>query len=247
MRHQKRNPRQQSENGGEVDEVTENYLSIICGVHESSAAEKSGDGQSRYRHTTLISPEKDLRGMAFDSKTVDRTGSNVKIRVGSAEGEEQDAGVDDSGEDRNIRKLDGDDERRSGSTGSSLVCERQLLGIVGNNHAQEEDRQAVEEQDPVEGKLNGARDGLARVLGFSNGNTDKFSTEVGEDGVDQGTPESVEFTSRATSDEWLERTGVIVVLEASCRTRPSTDSKEEREEDDTNLFTSQYCFVSKSA
>jgi hypothetical protein len=84
-------------------------------------------------------------------------------------------------------------------------------------------------------------------LGFSNGNTDKFSTEVGEDGVDQGTPESVEFTSRATSDEWLERTGVIVVLEASCRTRPSTDCKEEREEYDTNLFTSQYCFASKSA
>lgn len=94
VRNQKRDPRQQSENGGEVDEVAENHLRIIRGVHEGSAAEKRGNGQSRYGHTTLVGPEEDLGSMAFDSKTVDCTGGDVKIRVRSAEGEEQDASVD---------------------------------------------------------------------------------------------------------------------------------------------------------
>ena len=106
--------------------------------------------------------------------------------------------------------------------------------IVRYEHAQEEHRQAVEEQDSVEGQPDGPWDRLAGVLRLANGDTDELSTKVGKNGVDQGTPETVEFSSVTRGNVRLERTRSLVVLEASGGTRSSTDSQQEREDNDTD-------------
>ena len=197
MRNQQRDPRQESEDGGQIDKVAKHRLCVICSIHKSSAAEECGDGQSGNRYTTLVGPLEDLGGMALDGQSVDGTGGNVQVRVGSAEGEEQNGGIDNGGKVRNLGELDGNDKGRGRSTGGGLVSECQVRGVVGNKHSQEEDGKAVEEQDPVEGKLDGARDSLAWVLGLANSDSDELSSKVGKNGVDQRAPETVEFACTA--------------------------------------------------
>lgn len=97
MGDQKRDPGQQTKDGSQVYEVTENSLGVVRYVHEGSAAEERRDSQGRNGYTALVGPKEDLGSMAFAGKTVDCTGSDVEIGVGCAEGKQQDAGVDDRG------------------------------------------------------------------------------------------------------------------------------------------------------
>jgi DNA-binding transcriptional LysR family regulator len=107
-------------------------------------------------------------------QAVQRPRSDVQIRVGCTEGEEQDASVENTGEVLDVGILDGDDERRSRGFGSLLVGSEQFIVVVRDEHAQEKHAQAVKEQDPVEGKLDGARNRLARVLCFTDRHTNEF-------------------------------------------------------------------------
>ena len=234
MRHQEGDPGQQTEDSDQVDKVAENNLGVLGSVHEGGAAEEGRDGESGDGNTAPVSPAEDPGGMTLLGKTVNGTGGNVKIRVGSRESEEQDAGVEETRKMPDVGELDGNDERRGRGFGSSFVGKTKLLGVVGNNHAQEEDGKAVEEQDSVEGELDGARNRLAWVLSLTDSDTDEFGTKVGKDGVDQRAPEAVELAGVAFGNVWLERTGLVVVLEAGCLARADTDREEEGEDDNAD-------------
>lgn len=57
------------------------------------------------------------------------------------------------------------DERRGCCRGVGLfVGEGEVFGVVWDDHADEQDAEAVEEEDSVEGELNGLGDGAAGVL-----------------------------------------------------------------------------------
>lgn len=60
-------------------------------------------------------------------------------------------------------------------------------------------------------------------------------TEIGEDGVDEGAPESVESSCGTRVYVFLESTGVFVVLEPGSIIGACSNSKEERQEDYANL------------
>jgi hypothetical protein len=132
-------------------------------------------------------------------------------------------------------KSDGKNEGRSGRFNSILVCELELLGIVWDEHAQEEDRQTVEEQNPVEGELDGARNRLARILGFTDSHTDQLSTKVGEDGIDQRRPETIESARVTLGDVFPESPGLVVVLKASCVSWTGADGEKEGQNNNTDL------------
>jgi hypothetical protein len=134
-------------------------------------------------------------------------------------------------------KSDGKNEGRGGRFNSILVCELELLGIVWDEHAQEENRQTVEE-NPVEGELNGARNRLARILGFTDSHTDQLSTKVGEDGIDQRRPETIEPARVTLGDVLPESTGLVVVFEASCVSWTGADGEKEGQNDNTDLMNS---------
>jgi hypothetical protein len=173
--------------------------------------------------------------MALLGETVQGTRCNVQVRVGGTEGEEQDTGVKYTRQMLNSSKSDGKDEGRGGRSSSPLVGEGKLLGVVRDKHSQEEYRQAVEEQNPVEGELDGARNGLAGILGFANSYTDKLSTKVGEDGIDQRRPEPIELARVTRVDVLPKSTGLVPVLETSCVGWTGADSEKKGQNDNTDL------------
>jgi hypothetical protein len=213
VRNEQRDPGQQTEDGGEVDKVSENGLGVVGGVHEGGAAKQRRDRESRNRDTALVGPPEDLGSVTLLGQAVDCTGSDVQIGIGGTEGEDQDTGVEDIGESLDACKLDGDDEGRGRRTSPSLGRKRKLWRVVGDKHAQEEDREAVKEQDSVEGKLDRTGNSLAGVLRLADSDTDKLSTQVGKDGVDQRAPETVKPASVTLGNVFLESAGFRVVLE----------------------------------
>lgn len=97
--------------------------------------------------------------------------------------------------------------------------------VVGNEKANEENGQDEEEDDTVEGLLDGCRDSLARVASFTSGNTNKLSSLVGETGLNQNGPETNELGEsvvvldnvRSESARMLPRVETQVsVLSGSC-------------------------------
>ena len=234
MRNEQRDPGQQTEDGGEVDKVSENGLGVVGGVHKGGAAEQRRDRESGNGDTALVGPPEDLGSVTLLGQAVDCTGSDVQIGIGGTEGEDQDTGVEDIGESLDACKLDGDDEGRGRSTSPSLRRKRKLWRVVRDKHAQEEDREAVEEQDSVEGKLDSTGNSLAGVLRLADSDTDKLSTQVGKDGVDQRAPETVKPASVTLGNVWLECAGFRVVLESSCIAGSTTNSQDEGQEDDAD-------------
>lgn len=174
--------------------------------------------------------------MATLCQTVDSSRSDVQIGVRSAEGEEQNTSIHDARKVPNARKANGKHEWRSRSSCRCLISLREVFVVVGDEHAEEEDTQNVKKQDPVECKLDGTRNGLAGVLRFSDGHTDKFGAEVCKHGVDERAPESVELTSRfvAFLNVWCKSPRVLPVLEPCGGTGSSTNGEEERQEDDAD-------------
>ena len=64
----------------------------------SQSHKASGKGKGDVRDTSLGAPGKDLGSVSVTGETVEGSGSDVLVRVGSREGEDQDARVDNRGE-----------------------------------------------------------------------------------------------------------------------------------------------------
>jgi hypothetical protein len=133
-------PGQDTEDGGQVDKVSEDLARVIRHVHEGQESEDGADKERRPRHTTTIGLLEDGRGGLVTGKTVEGTAGNVQIGVGGGEDEDEDTGVDDVGEDRDTSKPSSHDKGRSVGTGTGLlVGESELRRVIGDNHAHEED------------------------------------------------------------------------------------------------------------
>src|SRR5690606_31559008 len=96
---------------------------------------------------------------------------NIEIGVAGGEDKDKDTSVENPGKIFNSRELDGDDEWRGSSRIGSRRGEGKLLRVVWHQHTEEKDREAVEEEDTVEGEFDGAWNGLTWVLGFADGDT----------------------------------------------------------------------------
>lgn len=209
-------PGKDTEDGDEVDEVGEDGLGRGADVEVGEEAERGGKSKSVNWDTTAISAGEDGWGVALNGETVESTGSNVEIGVGGGKDENQDAAVKNTWESVDTGVLDGDDEWgcSSGcSLGSGRDSGNETWVVVWKDHSEEEDQDDVEEQDAIEGETDGSWNDLAWVLGLTNGDTDQFDTEVGEDGGGQDRPESEEATSWAGRDVLLERSWVLPVSE----------------------------------
>jgi hypothetical protein len=125
--------------------------------------------------------------------------------------------VDDGWEDLDTGGLDGDDERRSGSTSSSAFGRSlgKKSGVGIDDHTNDENTDNVEEQDSVESLSDSRRNSLSRVLGFTDRNSNEFSTHVCEQSEDESIDESEESTETDIVENlvWLEGTSVCPVSE----------------------------------
>lgn len=207
-------PGKDTEDGDHVDKVAKYNLGVGGDVHVGEETEKRRSSKSVDWDTTLIGSGEDSWGLSFLCEAEDGTGGNIEIRVASGEDEDENTGVENSWKVLDSGELDGDDEWRGGSRVGSSVGKGEILGIVWYEHAEEEDGENVEEEDTVEGELDGAWDGLAWVLSLSNSDTDQFSTEVGKGGSDHSGPDGNEATSMAFLEIWLDWSWVLPVLES---------------------------------
>lgn len=208
--NQNGDPCEETKDGNEVDEVAEDNLCGAGNVHESEAAESSGEEERGDWHTALVRLGEELGSIALHGLTVESTAGNVEIGVRCGEDEDQNAGVEDARKVFDAGFIDSDNEGRSGggalvSCGATLVCINEFWAVVWHAHSEQKHREDVEHNDTPEGQLDGTRNVAARVLGLSNGDTDKFGSEEGEDSRDHGGPNSKEATSRASGCVRLER------------------------------------------
>lgn len=201
-------PGQQTKDGGQVDKVAEDRLGVIRHVHEGQKTEAGRESESVQRDTILVGATEDGGSIAVGSQTVQRTASNVQVGVASREDKNQDTGVEDVVQGVDASDLDGNDEGRGGSVGSSGVGEDKLWGVVGHAHANQQNREDVEDEDTEEGQANGTRDRLARVLGLSDRHSDQLGSQEGKRGRDHGGPEAEELASVSSSDVGLEGTAI---------------------------------------
>lgn len=226
-------PGQQTEDGDEVDKVTENGLRVVADVHEGKSTESSREGERPNWDTTGISLSEDCGSVSLKSETVDGSGSDVQVGVRGREDEDQDAAVQESWENVDSGDLNGSDEwRGSGRVELLLGSLNKEWVVIGDDHTEEEDGKTVEKEDTVEGELDSAWDGLSWILSFSDSHTDKLSTEVGENSVDHGGPETQELSERANLEIRSECTRVLPVSESfSVAIWSTAKGKNEREQD----------------
>lgn len=192
VRHEDGDPGEQTQNGGHVDEVAEHLLRVVRHVQEGEEAEQ-GRGEERVDgDAAAVGLAEDGRGRAVRGEAVEGAAGDVEIRVGGGEDEEQDGGVEDVRERVDLGERDGDDEGRGRRAGVGAVGERELLVVVGHEHADEEDADEVEDDDTVERELDRARDRLPRVLGFSDRHADQLRSEKGEGRRDESRVEGEE-------------------------------------------------------
>ena len=211
---EKGDPGEQAEDGDEVDKVPEDGLGVVRDVHVREKTEGGGEPQGVDGDAAAVGFGEDLGGFAFSGEAVQGSGGDVQVGVGRGEDEEQDGAVEDTREVRDAGQFDGDDEGRCGGGGGvSPAVKSKLLGVVGNQHAEKEDGEHVEDEDSVKGQLDGARDGLARVLRLSDGDTDKLGTQICKSGRYHCRPETEETTSITLFDVWFESTGLLPVSE----------------------------------
>lgn len=226
-------PGQESEDGHEIDKVAKDCLGRCRDVHVCDAADCSRQTQSIKGNSLFVGSGKDFGRMLLDGQSVECSRGNVQIRVGGAEDEDQNASIENGRQGGNTSQFDGGNERRGSGGGGGLGGQGQLRAVVWNNHAQEQDREDVEDTDTPEGQLDGTRDVAAWVLRLSDCDTDQFRSEVGKDGSDHTLPYGSESTRCSLKLVGFERAGVAPVLETSDITIDASACHDQTEEDES--------------
>lgn len=178
-----------------------------------------------------------------------------RTRVARREDENEDAAVEEAGEDLDAGDLHGGDEGGGGGRvglggGSNGVEEGRR--VVGDKHADEatkllanvplqlegilQDAQAVEDEDAVEGEPNSPGNSLARILRLSDRNSHQLGTKVRKGGIDHGRPYCKELAPVSSRNIRLEGSGVAVEFESSDLLVGSTaaDKHQTQNEDTTD-------------
>lgn len=77
MCHEDRHPREQPEDGDEVDEIKEDLTRFCVDVQVGEQAEDGAEAKSVDWHAALISAGKDARGFALSSQAIDGARGDV--------------------------------------------------------------------------------------------------------------------------------------------------------------------------
>ena len=110
-------------------------------------------------------------------------------RVGDTHHSNQNDGVEDTGENLDASKLDGNDERRATRLRALILVS---WSIGGDDETDEEEVQEVEDGNTPYDLLGSTRDLLLRVLGLGGSQPSKLGASVGECSGDEDTAETVE-------------------------------------------------------
>lgn len=175
---------------GQSQQPGEDGLALRGLVYEGQEGERDLQGDTPDRTALLVDVCEELGGHLVLCQSLDGTAGSVGGRVGDTEHGEGDDGVHDGGQAADTGLLDRDDE--GGGLGVGAGRTEQELGVAGDDEADDEGSQNVEDHDTPEHLLGGLGDGLGRVGGLSSGQTAQLGTGKGKGAGDEDGAEALE-------------------------------------------------------
>lgn len=239
-------PRNDNADGANGIQVVEGLLGTSRAARQvGKGTEDGGHDERPDRQTCFGTLAKEARCLVLESKCVERPGRGVEVRVGSRPCNNDQYSVDDVRQDPDACVGDGQDEGRGAGIAASV---EETRVVVGDDEADHEDGQDIEEKDTPEDALDGLGDVLARVLDLTDSNTNDFGTSEGEGRLDKDVPEGEEAAERAADtagrcagdgvgspEKLSHRAGVLPEVEADAvTTGASTEVDDERGDDENN-------------
>ena len=217
--------------GGQVLEPQEDGVGASGDTHVGEQTDGSSDEHAVQWDTGLGTLQQDLGSLTVLSKSEQVTRAGVQEGVTRRSRRSQDDGVDDVGQDWDTGVLHGDDPWGALSTLGVVVSKSGI--VAGDSDTDHEGTEDVEEQDTPEDTTDSLGDVLARVGGFTSGDSDHLDTTVRESGVDKGGPETGEATSRSSTDVLLHRTFLPIPEAAAVVIRGTTKHDDESNDEQT--------------
>jgi hypothetical protein len=220
---------------GDVTEPVERLGGAAgAAVEEREERERSGDGDAVDGHTGLGDLAEERRGLALLREHVERAGRRVHVLVARRERGGEDDGVDDMREDPDAGGGHEDDERRlRGRAARAGDGREQVRILLGHAHADDEEREDVEEHDPVEDRADGRAHRHAGVLRLKRDRRERLHTTVREGSLREDGPEAKEtgLGSLEVEEVVVERL-LLPVAEATAVVVRSSSKVDDEAEDD---------------
>lgn len=226
------NPADQDAAGRQVEEPVEDRQSAVGQAHEGEEHEGRLEENADVGHAPRCCSQKYFGGLALQCQAVEHTGSCEQSLVGRGPGRRDHDGVDHRGDGLDASTACGNDERAL-SRCAGLIGEAGV--VAGNQHADDEDGQDVEDGDAGKHSLAGVRDRSPRIARLGSGHGNAFDAGEGEDGVGHDGPVAEKLAPAATADVLDERAGVLPVAEADpIHPWDSTEVDDQAQDDEEN-------------
>ena len=208
-------PGEEVHDARESEQPVEHLRADIGGLvdeGEQREAELQDDG--RDRTAVLVDVGEYSRSHALGGECLERAGGAEGARVGDRQDGYGDDGVEDRREALDAGHLDGDDERRRLGVAAGRAEEE--VGVGGDDQADDEGVDDVEEEDAPEDLFRGPRKGLHRVRSFGGRKASQLRTAEGEGRGHEDGAEALEAVA--------ERTRIVPVVRANVATRIGRNS-----------------------
>lgn len=204
-------PGEELGDGGEVHHPVEDLGGAGADAHVGEEGDGGGDGDAVVGHARGRALEEELRRLLVlgDAEEVARAGEEEG--VGRRRGRGEDDGVDDVREHGHAGAVDGDDPGRLGGAGP---VREEVFVVRGDEHADGEGAEHVEEEDAPEDAAHGFGDVVPRVVGLARRHGHHLHATVREGRVHQRREQAQEAARVAAANVLLHRAGVFPVAEA---------------------------------
>lgn len=201
-------PRHEDARGREIDQPEEDGQGAIGQRHEAEEHEEGEQPDADVRGAPAGRPQKHAGRLPLEGQAVEHAGARQQALVGRGPGRRDDDGVDDGRDGADARGRGGDDKgalrRRARRVAQPGV-------VAGYQHAHDEHRQDVEEDDAREDALAGPRDRPPRVPRLGRRHGEGLDAREGEDGARHDAPVGQESApvARGDGDQLDEGAGVL--------------------------------------
>lgn len=223
-------PNEQGANTGQSQQPVEDDTTGARGlVDESEKTEGDLEENAVQGTSGLVDVCKELRSHAARSQSLDGTGRAEGCGVGHTDDGNSDDSVHDRWQATNTGILDRDDEGRGLSVGTGGT--EQVVRVAGNNQADDESTQEVEDHDTPEDLLGGLGEGLGRVGSLGSSKTAQLCSTEGKGCSREDGAEALEGG---------ERTRVMPVVSSDistlgCATAVDHDTEDDETDDGDDL------------
>ena len=196
-------PDDELRHAGQIQQPDIDGLRAVERGKQAQAGDQRAADQGHQRHAVLGQPGEDARRIALGRHVVEHARGRIHAGVAGRQHRGQDHRIHHRGRRQQARVLEHQRERAHGDIGH--IGAQQLRIGIGNQKADDDNRQHIEQQDAPEHLTNRARHVLARILGFARRHAHQLRALEGI-GNDHGHAHK----GREIADEWRIARGPVL-------------------------------------